>query len=356
MSVIYAYHPPTVLITGGYGFIGKAVIKLLLEESDCRVVNVDSLTPESAFVPFGELSPKGRYVFREGDIADRDLVEAVFNKFKPDVIINLAAETHVDRSITDPDTFLRSNVHGTFCLLEVARKFSRLKPNIRFHHVSTDEVFGSLQPDAGPVDEDARYDPSSPYSATKACADHLVRAWGKTYGLDIVISHSSNNYGPFQNPEKLIPKVISCAQEGKAIPIFGDGTQIREWLYVDDHARGIAAVVDRGESGNSYNIGSGELWTNIDLVRQICSRLEVLAPSCRFSGGYERLITRVADRPAHDQKYALDATKIRRELRWKPRHALRTALTTTIRWYVDQTHERRIRRVRSDAFAGLQPQ
>jgi len=354
MSLIYAFRPPTILITGGYGFIGKAVIRLLLDESDCRLVNLDSLTPESAVVAHGSLIPKGRYSFIEGDIADSDLVEAVFKKFKPDVIINLAAETHVDRSITDPSSFVRSNVHGTFCLLEAARRFSRVKPNIRFHQVSTDEVFGSLPPDAGPVDEGARYDPSSPYSATKACADHLVRAWGKTYGLDIVISHSSNNYGPFQFPEKLIPRVISCALEGKAIPIFGDGKQIREWLYVDDHARAIAAVVDRGESGSSYNIGSGELWSNIDLVRQICARLELLAPSCRPSGGYESLLTRVGDRPAHDQKYALDSTKIRRELRWEPRHALGTALTTTVRWYVDQTHEPATRRAIS--AAELRPQ
>lgn len=323
----------TVIVTGGCGFIGSAVIRKLLRDTDFRVVNVDKLTYASSEKTLRDVEGSPRYHFVRADIASADAVRGIFQRFSPDAIMNLAAETHVDRSIDGPSAFVHSNFLGVFNLLEVAREHTAQRPNFRFHQISTDEVFGSLGPKDLPFSESTRYDPSSPYSATKASADHLVQAWGKTFGLDVVLTNCSNNYGPFQFPEKLIPLMILNALAGKTLPVYGDGRQVREWLYVDDHADALLKVLIDGRAGESYNIGSGEERFNIDVVKSICATLDACMPS-RRDGGYSSLIEFVIDRPAHDRRYAIDSSKLHRELDWRARETFDTGLAKTVDWYL----------------------
>jgi dTDP-glucose 4,6-dehydratase len=262
-------------------------------------------------------------------------MKRLFDEFQPDALMNLAAETHVDRSIDSPEPFLRSNVEGVFVLLEIARSYSKTQPEFRFHQVSTDEVFGSLRRDEPPFKEIHPYDPSSPYSASKAAADHLVRAWARTFDLDVILTNCSNNYGPYQFPEKLIPLMILNARSGKPLPVYGDGSQIREWLHVEDHADALVRVLIHGRRGESYNIGSGEERTNLEVVREICRALTELSPKKADEPAYESLVTFVRDRPGHDARYAIDSSKVRHELTWQPKISFESGLRSTVRWYLD---------------------
>lgn len=326
-----------ILVTGGAGFIGSAVVRLLLDEGE-SVVNLDKLTYAGADASAGVVAAEGRYVFEQADIADAAVVARIFTGHRPDAVMHLAAETHVDRSIDNPGDFIHSNLVGTFTLLEAARRYwqeleGMARERFRFHLISTDEVFGSLPPGAS-ADETTRYQPNSPYAATKAGADHLARAWHRTYGLPAIATNCSNNYGPRQFPEKLIPLTILNALEGKKLPIYGTGANIRDWLYVGDHARALALVVRQGRPGGSYNIGGGEERTNLDLVRTICAILDRELPQAAYRP-HERLIEFVADRPGHDLRYAVDDRKIREELGWAPAERLSTGLQKTVRWYLD---------------------
>ncbi len=325
------------IITGGAGFIGSAVIRLLMEESDITVINVDKLTYASSLVPLAIYNDNPRYHFEQVDICDRSALREIFLKYQPNAVMHLAAESHVDRSIEGPEPFVNTNIVGTFNLLEVSRAYwstlsDDLKSEFRFHHVSTDEVFGSLG-DTGFFREDSHYHPNSPYSASKAAADHLVRAWCHTYDLPIVITNCSNNYGPFQFPEKLIPLMLLNAIENKPLPIYGSGSNVRDWLYVEDHARALWLVLRKGEVGESYNIGSFCEKTNLEIVQTICSILDELKPR-DDERSYSSLITFVADRPGHDLRYAIDATKISTELAWKPKESFESALRKTVQWYL----------------------
>ncbi len=326
-----------ILVTGGAGFIGSAVVRLLLDEGE-SVVNLDKLTYAGADASAGVVAAEGRYVFEQADIADAAVVARIFTGHRPDAVMHLAAETHVDRSIDNPGDFIHSNLVGTFTLLEAARRSwqeleGTARERFRFPLISTDEVFGSLPPGAS-ADEATRYQPNSPYAATKAGADHLARAWHRTYGLPVIATNCSNNYGPRQFPEKLIPLTILNALEGKKLPIYGTGANIRDWLYVGDHARALALVVRQGHPGESYNIGGGEERTNLDLVRTICAILDRELPQAAYRP-HERLIEFVADRPGHDLRYAVDDRKIREELGWAPAERLSTGLQKTVRWYLD---------------------
>ncbi|RAU23597.1 dTDP-glucose 4,6-dehydratase [Paramagnetospirillum kuznetsovii] len=327
----------TILVTGGSGFIGSCVVRTLLSRTGLRVVNVDKLTyaasPEALAVAAGN----PRYVFEKIDVCDGPALAAAFARHRPDAVMHLAAESHVDRSIDAPSDFIQTNIVGTFTLLEVAAQYwrgltSEVQAKFRFHHVSTDEVFGSLGAD-GRFSETTPYAPTSPYSASKAAADHLARAWRHTFGLPVVLSNCSNNYGPFQFPEKLIPLIIIRALEGKPLPVYGDGMQIRDWLHVEDHVDGLLAVLLRGQLGESYNIGGYGERPNIEVVRTLCTILDDLVPSP--DGPRQRLITHVADRPGHDVRYAIDPAKITGELGWKPAHGFETGLKDTVRWYLD---------------------
>ncbi|MEQ1802801.1 MAG: dTDP-glucose 4,6-dehydratase [Gammaproteobacteria bacterium] len=330
-----------VLITGGAGFIGSAVIRYLIERTPDSVVNVDKLTYAGNLESLATVAGSPDYAFEPLDICDRTGLGRVFAAHRPDAVLHLAAETHVDRSIDGPADFVRTNVLGTCTLLEAARDYWQQLPKkaaarFRFHHVSTDEVFGDLPPLDPPSDESATYRPSSPYAASKAGADHLVRAWQRTYGLPVLITNCSNNYGPCQFPEKLIPLVILNALEGKPLPVYGQGDQIRDWLYVEDHARALHQVLTGGEPGGSWNIAGGNQTRNMDLVRQLCDLLEELQP--RKPAGvarYEDLITHVPDRPGHDARYAVDSRRIREELGWLPAETLASGLRLTVRWYLD---------------------
>jgi len=326
------------LVTGGAGFIGSAVCRLFVGELGATLVNVDKLTYAANLASLKAIENNPCYAFHHADVGDRAAIAALLGSFAPDAILHLAAESHVDRSIDGPGEFIKTNIEGTYVLLEAALEYWRSLPadrarRFRFHHVSTDEGFGSLGPD-GKFSETSRYQPNSPYAASKAAADHLVRAWHETCGLPTVMSNCSNNYGPYHFPEKLIPLAILKALEGEAVPVYGTGDNVRDWLYVDDHARALHAVVTRGRPGESYNIGGDGERTNLEVVTAICGLLDELVPASPYRP-HARLISFVDDRPGHDRRYAIDATKIRRELGWQPRETFETGLRKTIAWYID---------------------
>ncbi|WP_341485753.1 dTDP-glucose 4,6-dehydratase [Thioclava sp. GXIMD4215] len=323
------------LVTGGAGFIGSAVVRLAMARGH-SVVNVDALTYAACLENVAECAGSPNYAFEKADIRDRAALDAVFAKHKPDAVMHLAAESHVDRSIDGPGDFIETNITGTYNMLEAARSYwvAQGKPEaFRFHHISTDEVFGSLPNDpAIKFTEDTPYDPRSPYSASKASSDHLVRAWHETYGLPVVLTNCSNNYGPFHFPEKLIPVVILNALAGKNLPIYGKGDNIRDWLYVEDHADALLLVVEKGELGRSYNIGGENERTNLELVKTLCAILDQKRP--KASGSYADQITFVTDRPGHDARYAIDPTRIRNELGWRPSVTVEEGLERTVDWYL----------------------
>jgi dTDP-glucose 4,6-dehydratase len=332
-----------ILITGGAGFIGSAVIRHIIHNTQDSIVNLDKLTYAGNLESLAEVAASDRYFFEQVDICNASEVSRIFKVHQPDAIMHLAAESHVDRSITGPASFIQTNIIGTYQLLEVAREYWSAMPELRksrfrFFHISTDEVYGDLSTAASLFDEASAYAPTSPYSASKASADHLVRAWQKTYGLPTIITNCSNNYGPYQFPEKLIPVIITNAIQGKPLPIYGNGNQVRDWLYVDDHARALVKVLTEGAIGNTYNIGAHDERKNIDLVISICELLDELHPTQKSGLSihkYSELITFVADRPGHDLRYAIDAGKIQQELDWKAEEDLTTGLRKTVQWYLD---------------------
>ncbi len=330
-----------ILVTGGAGFIGSALIRHLIHDTEHSVLNLDKLTYAGNLESLAEVASSDRYHFLQADIADRERVSEALLEFQPDAIMHLAAESHVDRSIDGPAEFIQTNIVGTYQLLEASRAYWQTLPEarreaFRFHHISTDEVYGDLHGVDDLFTETTPYAPSSPYSASKASSDHLVRAWQRTYGLPVLITNCSNNYGPYHFPEKLIPLVILNALDGKPLPVYGNGTQVRDWLFVEDHARALFKVVSEGEVGETYNIGGHNEQKNIDVVRGICALLEELAP--QKPEGLERfedLITFVKDRPGHDLRYAIDASKIERELGWTPQETFETGLRKTVQWYLN---------------------
>lgn len=322
-----------ILVTGGAGFIGSAVVRLAVARGH-EVVNLDALTYAANLENVASVADSPRYAFEQADIRDRAALDRILARHKPDAVMHLAAESHVDRSIDGPGAFIETNVTGTYNLLEAARAHwtRQGKPEgFRFHHISTDEVFGSLG-ETGQFTEATPYDPRSPYSASKAASDHLVRAWHETYGLPVVLTNCSNNYGPFHFPEKLVPVVILNALHGREIPVYGDGGNVRDWLYVEDHADALLLCLEKGEIGRSYNIGGENEARNIDLVRTICAHLDELRPE---GGPHDRLIRFVTDRPGHDRRYAIDPTRIRTELGWRPSVTVEEGLKRTVRWYLD---------------------
>ena len=338
-----------ILVTGGSGFIGSALIRHIINNTDLTVINVDKLTYAGNEESYPEAIGHSRFIHEKADICEKLDLSTIFKKHFPEVVMHLAAESHVDRSIDSPDDFMKTNILGTFNLLEASREYlnycdEKIKTNFRFHHISTDEVFGDLPDMNTYFTEKTSYDPSSPYSASKAASDHLVRAWHRTYGLPVLITNCSNNYGPYHFPEKLIPHVILNALHGKAIPIYGDGTQIRDWLYVDDHIKALLEVVFKGKIGETYNIGGNSEKKNIDVVFKICDLLEEMAPSRKVDGlhSYKDLIRYVDDRPGHDARYAVDASKIKNELNWTPSETFETGLRKTVKWYLEnnQWYER----------------
>ena len=329
------------LVTGGAGFIGSAVIRHIIENTQDEVVNIDKLTYAGNLESLAEVSDNSRYAFEQVDICNRTEVDRVMREYKPSAIMHLAAESHVDRSIDGPADFIETNIVGTYTLLEAARHYwlsleAERRNNFRFHHISTDEVFGDLEGPENLFTEQTPYAPSSPYSASKASSDHLVRAWHRTYGLPVLVTNCSNNYGPYHFPEKLIPLVILNALEGKPLPIYGKGEQIRDWLYVEDHARALYKVVTEGAVGETYNIGGHNEKRNIDVVHAICDLLEKLAPEKPAGlASYRDLVTFVTDRPGHDLRYAIDAGKIQTELGWIPKETFETGLRKTVHWYLN---------------------
>ncbi|GAA0868115.1 dTDP-glucose 4,6-dehydratase [Brevundimonas basaltis] len=330
-----------ILVTGGAGFIGSAVVRRLIDHTDHEVLVFDKLTYAGVLSSLGPVSDSPRYQFVHADICDAEAVGASLRAFQPHGVLHLAAESHVDRSIDGPGAFIQTNLVGTYVLLqEVTAHWRSLSDEarnaFRFHHVSTDEVFGSLG-DEGLFSETTPYDPRSPYSASKAGADHLVRAWGHTYGLPVLVTNCSNNYGPFHFPEKLIPLIIIRAINGETLPIYGDGSNIRDWLFVDDHARALLTVFEKGTSGRTYNIGGNAERTNLDVVRTICTLLDQLLPR-NDSASYLDQIEFVQDRPGHDQRYAIDSSRIRTELGWKPSVDFEEGIDLTIRWYLANRH------------------
>lgn len=326
-----------VLVTGGAGFIGSAVCRLFVGELAIDVLNVDKLTYAANLASLSMIEGNPRYRFAQADICDRAAIASLLRGFAPDAVLHLAAETHVDRSIDGPDAFVRTNIEGTYALLQAALDYWRGLPaerakRFRFHHVSTDEVFGSLGPQ-GYFNEDSRYQPNSPYAASKAAADHLVRAWHETYGLPVIVSNCSNNYGPYHFPEKLIPLAVLKALHGEPIPVYGAGDNVRDWLYVEDHARALHAVLTQGRPGGSYAIGGDGERTNIAVVSAICGCLDELLPQSADCP-HTQLIQFVADRPGHDRRYAIDAAKIRGEIGWQPRETFDSGLRKTVAWYL----------------------
>ena len=328
-----------ILLTGGAGFIGSAVVRHIIKNTDDEVLNLDKLTYAGNLESLNEISGNPRYQFQQVDICDADKLADVFTMFKPDVVMHLAAESHVDRSIDGPTAFIQTNIVGTYTLLEAARQYwqgleESKKTHFRFHHISTDEVYGDLEGTTDLFTETTSYAPSSPYSASKASSDHLVRAWQRTYGLPTIVTNCSNNYGPYHFPEKLIPLVILNALDGKPLPIYGKGDQIRDWLFVEDHARALYKVVTEGVVGETYNIGGHNEKQNIEVVKTICKILDELKPQANGQA-YESLITFVKDRPGHDLRYAIDATKIQNELGWTPTETFETGIRKTVQWYLN---------------------
>ncbi|MFO3907466.1 dTDP-glucose 4,6-dehydratase [Enterobacter hormaechei] len=336
-----------ILVTGGAGFIGSAVIRHVIKNTQDTVVNIDKLTYAGNLESLCEISDSERYTFEHADICDQDAMERIITTHTPDVIMHLAAESHVDRSITGPAAFIETNIVGTYVLLEAARAYwmkmdAASKSAFRFHHISTDEVYGDLpHPDEYPTStplplftENTAYAPSSPYSASKASSDHLVRAWSRTYGLPTIVTNCSNNYGPYHFPEKLIPLIILNALEGKALPVYGKGDQIRDWLYVEDHARALYTVVRQGIPGETYNIGGYNEKKNIEVVQSVCDLLDEIMPK---ETSYSEQITFVADRPGHDRRYAIDASKITQQLDWVPQETFESGIRKTIEWYLSHT-------------------
>ena len=328
-----------VLVTGGAGFIGSNFVRYLLEvEPDVKIVNLDALTYSGSLENLKDLPNADHYTFTQGDICDAALASSLLRENEIDTIVHFAAESHVDRSITGPGQFVRTNISGTFTLLEAARQYwlqdaAKASREVRFHHVSTDEVFGSLAPDDPAWTEESPYDPHSPYAASKAASDHLVRAYGHTYGLPFTLTNCTNNYGPYQFPEKLIPLMILNALEGKPLPVYGDGQQIRDWLHVEDHCEAIHLVLKKGRPGSSYNIGGGNQPSNLTIVETICDILDELRADSQFKP-HRQLIQFVKDRPGHDRRYALNIQKIKQDLGWQPRHTMQKGLLETVAWYL----------------------
>jgi dTDP-glucose 4,6-dehydratase len=325
-----------IIVTGGAGFIGSAVCRHLIKETDTVVVNVDKLTYAGNLDSLTTISADPRYRFCKTDICDEVAMRKLFEEVLPDAVLHLAAESHVDRSITGSRNFIETNIHGTYTMLEVARHYwanltGPTKERFRFLHVSTDEVYGSLGAE-GLFIESTAYNPSSPYAASKAASDHLAIAWHRTYGLPVIVSNCSNNYGPYQFPEKLIPLIILNALEGKPLPVYGDGSNVRDWLYVEDHARALHLILTKGRPGETYNVGGRNERTNLEIVRSICSALDKVNPDRR---PHDRLITHVKDRPGHDHRYAIDASKLEGELGWKAKETFTTGLVKTVDWYLD---------------------
>lgn len=350
-----------ILITGGAGFIGSAVVRYIINSTQDEVLNIDKLTYAGNLESLESIQDNPRYGFEQIDICDKAAVETAFQTFKPDLVMHLAAESHVDRSIDGPAEFIHTNIVGTYTLLEVARQYwssleESKKHQFKFHHISTDEVYGDLENTTDLFTETTPYAPSSPYSASKASSDHLVRAWHRTYGLPVVITNCSNNYGPYHFPEKLIPLVILNALDAKPLPIYGKGDQIRDWLYVEDHARALYKVVTEGEIGETYNIGGHNEKQNIEVVKTICQILDELQPQANGQP-YESLITFVADRPGHDLRYAIDASKIQRELGWTPEETFSSGIRKTVEWYLNNLEW--CRRVQDGSYQrerlGVQP-
>ncbi len=344
-----------ILVTGGAGFIGSAVIRHIINNTSSSVINIDKLTYAGNLESLEPIKDSDRYVFEKVDICDRNEVQRIFKQYQPNAVMHLAAESHVDRSIDGPGEFITTNVVGTYILLEEARSYfssldDMLKQSFRFHHISTDEVYGDLGPQ-GLFTETTSYEPSSPYSASKASSDHLVRAWQRTYGLPTLLTNCSNNYGPYHFPEKLIPLIILNALAGKPLPVYGDGSQVRDWLFVEDHARALYRVVTEGVVGETYNIGGHNERRNIDVVKTICGILEELVPN-KPDGvhAYEDLITYVTDRPGHDVRYAIDASKIQRDLGWTPEETFETGIRSTVEWYLN--NETWWRRVLDGSYQG----
>lgn len=333
-----------IFITGGAGFIGSAVIRYILNETSYQVVNVDKLTYAGNLESIIDFNSSKRHIHEKVDICNKDKIDYLFKQHEPDLVMHLAAESHVDRSISNPYSFINTNIIGTFNLLESSKEYyanlsMQKKDKFRFHHVSTDEVFGDLENTNDFFTEDTPYAPSSPYSASKASSDHLVRAWGRTFNIPTIITNCSNNYGPYQFPEKLIPHIILNAIHGKNLPIYGDGSQIRDWLYVEDHATALFKTIQEGRIGHTYNIGGHNEKTNLQVVELICKILDEFIPSKPAGiNSYSDLISFVEDRPGHDQRYAIDATKIEHELGWTPKETFETGLRKTVQWYLDN-HE-----------------
>ncbi len=327
-----------IVVTGGAGFIGSALVRQIITDTPYHVLNIDKLTYAGNLQSLQSVAGHPRYTFLRADVCNRDMVGSAIKTFAPDIVMHLAAESHVDRSIDGPEQFIRTNIVGTFALLQTCLAYWRSlnddrRARFRFHHVSTDEVFGSLG-ESGYFTETTPYAPTSPYSASKASSDHLVRAWHHTYGLPTLLSNCSNNYGPFHFPEKLIPLTILNALEGKAIPIYGSGENVRDWLFVEDHASALLQVAEHGEPGHTYNIGGNNEQTNIEVARLICRLLDELRPDPSHRS-YDRLITFVTDRPGHDLRYAIDASKIARELGWRPAETFESGMRKTVQWYLD---------------------
>jgi len=340
-----------ILVTGGAGFIGANFVLDWIAATGEPVVNLDALTYAGNLESLKSLDGDARHIFVKGDIGDRPLLDRLLAEHQPRAIVHFAAESHVDRSIHGPGTFVQTNVNGTFALLEAARSYwaplvADRKQAFRFHHVSTDEVYGSLAPADPAFTEDHPYEPNSPYSASKAASDHLVRAWHHTYGLPVLTTNCSNNYGPYHFPEKLIPLMIVNALAGKPLPVYGDGQQVRDWLYVKDHTSAIREVLARGRLGETYNVGGWNEKPNIEIVKTVCALLDEMKPDP--AGSYSRLITYVTDRPGHDRRYAIDARKLERELGWKPAETFETGIRKTVRWYLDNTEW--VARVQSGAY------
>lgn len=343
-----------ILVTGGAGFIGSAVVRYIIEHTENEVLNLDKLTYAGNLESLKAVDHSSRYQFQQADICDAEAVTEIFKHFQPDVVMHLAAESHVDRSIDGPAAFIQTNILGTYTLLEVARQYwlglePNKKTNFKFHHISTDEVYGDLEGTTDLFVETTSYAPSSPYSASKASSDHLVRAWNRTYGLPTVITNCSNNYGPYHFPEKLIPLVILNALDGKPLPIYGKGDQIRDWLFVEDHARALYKVVTEGVVGETYNIGGHNEKPNLEVVETICKILDQLKPQ-QNQKSYATLITFVQDRPGHDLRYAIDASKIARELAWTPEETFETGIQKTVEWYLNNLAW--CRRVQDGSYQG----